>query len=149
MAQHDRNSTGGRSRRSHIGAHGRQQGRRSCRGGKVMGCALPPRPRRGAAILAEGAREFHRKLRTTNKQQSKVDEGWLLTSGSQFCAPTNTPQKDTICRWDWGEGVTGFNLAQKGRAGDAIITRWTMRTTMMAREGSKGKSINDCLSEHK
>ncbi len=69
--------------------------------------------------------------------------------GSKFCTPTNTPQKDTICRWDWGEGRAGFNLAQKGRAGDAIIMRWTMMTMTMARGGSKGKSINDNISEHK
>jgi hypothetical protein len=53
--------------------------------------------------------------------------------------PYQPPQKDTICHWDWGEGVAGFDLAQKGRAGDAIIMRWTMTTTMMARGGSKGK----------
>jgi hypothetical protein len=63
----------------------------------------PLHPRHGAGILAEGARELHRKPRTTNKQQSKVDKGWLSMRGSQFCAPTNTPQKDTICHWDWGD----------------------------------------------
>jgi hypothetical protein len=45
--------------------------------------------------------------------------------------------------------VAGFNPEQKGRAGDEIIMRWTMTmmTTMtMAREGSKGKSINDSIS---
>ena len=70
--------------------------------------------------------------------------------GSQFRAPTNAPPKDTICHWDWGEGVAGFDLAQKERAGDAIILRWamTMTTAMtMARGGSKGKSINDSISE--
>ncbi len=51
------------------------------------------------------------------------------------------PKKDTIGRWDWGEGVAGFDLAQKGRAGDAIIMRWTMTTTTMARAGSKGKVL--------
>ncbi len=35
--------------------------------------------------------------------------------------------KDTICYWDWGEGVAGFNMAQKGRAGDVIIMRWTIK----------------------
>jgi hypothetical protein len=60
-------------------------------------------------------------------------------------------QKDTICHWDWGEGVAGFNLVQKGRAGDAIIMRWTMTMmTMMvmatAGGGSKGQSINDSIS---
>jgi hypothetical protein len=69
--------------------------------------------------------------------------------GSQFCAPTNPPPNDAICRWDWGEGVAGFDLVEKGRARDAIIMKWTMTmmTTMtMAREGSKGKSINDSIS---
>jgi hypothetical protein len=51
------------------------------------------------------------------------------------------PKKGTICCWDWGEGVAGFNLAQKGRAGDAGIMRWTMTTTTMARRGSKGKVL--------
>jgi hypothetical protein len=37
--------------------------------------------------------------------------------------------------------VTGFNLAQKGRAGDAIIMRWTMTMMTMARRGSKGKVL--------
>ncbi len=119
------------------------------RGGEASRWGPPPCPRCGAVILAEGARELHRKLRMTNKQQSKVDEGWLSTRGSQFRTPINTPQKDTICRWDWGEGVAGFNLAQKGRAGDAIIMRWTMTTMTMARGGSKGKSINDRILEHK
>jgi hypothetical protein len=45
--------------------------------------------------------------------------------------------------------VAGFNLAQKGRAGDAIIMRRTMTTVTMARGGSKGISINDSISEHK
>jgi hypothetical protein len=45
--------------------------------------------------------------------------------------------------------VAGFDLSQKGRAGDAIIMRWTMMTTMMAKGGSKGKSINDSILEHK
>jgi hypothetical protein len=47
-----------------------------------------------------------------------------------------------------GGGVAGFDLAQKERAGDAIIMRWamTMTTAMtMARGGSKGKSINDSI----
>jgi hypothetical protein len=45
--------------------------------------------------------------------------------------------------------VAGFDLAQKGRVRDAIIMRWTMTTTTMARGGSKGKSINDSISKHK
>jgi hypothetical protein len=101
----------------------------------------PPCPCHGMVNLAWGARELHQKLRTTNTQQSKVDKGCFLTRGSQFCAPTNTPPKDTICHWDWREGMAGFNLAQKGRAGVAIIMRWMMTTMMMARGGSKGKSI--------
>jgi hypothetical protein len=60
---------------------------------------------------------------------------------SQFCAPTTPPQKDTICHWDWGEGVAGFDLAWKGRAGDETIMRWTMMTMTMARGGSKGKVL--------
>jgi hypothetical protein len=44
--------------------------------------------------------------------------------------------------------VAGFDLAQKGRAGDAIM-RWAITTTTMARGVSKGKSINDSISEHK
>ncbi len=45
--------------------------------------------------------------------------------------------------------MAGFDLAQKGRAVDAIIMRWTMTTTTMARRGSKGKSNNDCILLHK
>jgi hypothetical protein len=45
--------------------------------------------------------------------------------------------------------VAGFDLLQKGRARDAIIMRWRMTTMTMARGGSKGKSINDSISEHK
>ncbi len=118
-------------------------------GGEASRCSSPPRPCCCAVILAEGARELHWKRRTSNKLQSKIDKGWLSTKGSQFRAPTNTPQQDTTCRWDWGEGVAGFDLLQKGRAGDAIIMRWTMTTMTMARGGSKGKSINDSISEHK
>jgi hypothetical protein len=149
MAQHDRNSAGGRNRRSHPGGQGRWQGRRSRGGGDASRCGLPPHPCCGVAILAEGVREFHRKRRMTNKRQSKVDKGLLSTRGSQFCIPTNTPKKHTICHWDRGEGVAGFNLAQKGRARDAIIMRWLMPTTMVARGGSKRNSINDSISEHK
>jgi hypothetical protein len=53
--------------------------------------------------------------------------------------PPPPPPKDTIFCWDWGEGVAGFGLAQKGRAGYAIIMRWMMTTMTMARGGSKGK----------
>jgi hypothetical protein len=58
--------------------------------------------------------------------------------GSQFHAPTNPPKKDTICHLDWGEGVAGFDLAQKGRAGDAI--RWAMTTTT-ARGEAREKAL--------
>jgi hypothetical protein len=51
------------------------------------------------------------------------------------------PKKRHICRWEWGEGVAGFNLAWKGRAGDKINMRWAMTMTMMARGGSKGKVL--------
>jgi hypothetical protein len=34
-------------------------------------------------------------------------------------------KKDTLCHWDWGGGVAGLDLAQKGRAGDAIISLTT------------------------
>ncbi len=58
--------------------------------------------------------------------------------------PLPTPPKKTQSAIGiWEEGVAGFNLAQKGRARDAIIMRWTMTTMTMARGGSKEKSIND------
>jgi hypothetical protein len=99
----------------------------------------PPHTCRGAVILAERAWEFHWKKWTTNKQQSKVDEGWLLRMGSQ-CRARTPPPKDTICHWDWGEGVAEFNLAQKGMFGDAIIMRWTMtKMKMMSKGGKQGK----------
>ncbi len=41
------------------------------RGGEASQCGPPPLPRRGAAVLAEGAREFHRKRWMTHKRQSK------------------------------------------------------------------------------
>ncbi len=44
--------------------------------------------------------------------------------------------------------MAGFDLLQKGRAGDAIMMRWAMTRMMMSRGGSKGKSINDSISEH-
>jgi hypothetical protein len=37
--------------------------------------------------------------------------------------------------------VAEFDLAQKGRARDAIIMRWTMMMTTMGRGGSKGKVL--------
>jgi hypothetical protein len=72
-----------------------------------------------------------------------------LTRGLNFVPLPTTPKQDKICSWDWEEGKAGFDLAQKGRAGDAIIMRWTMTTMMMARGGSEGKNINDSISEHK
>jgi hypothetical protein len=72
-----------------------------------------------------------------------------FNEGVSILCPYHPPKKDTICRWDWGEGVVGFNPEQKGRARDAIIMRltMTMMTTMtIVREGSKGKSINDSIS---
>jgi hypothetical protein len=97
-------------------------------GGEASRCAPPRFLVAVRRFLQRGRRSFHQKRWTTNKQQSKVDEGWLLTRGSQCRAPTTPPPpKDTICHWDWGEGVAGFNMAQKGRAGDAIIMRWTIK----------------------
>jgi hypothetical protein len=80
----------------------------------------PSRPRRGAAILAEGPRELHRKQRMTNKRQSKVDEGWLLTRESQFCAPTNPPpQRRDLPLGLWGGGGRIQSGAErKGRGCD-------------------------------
>ncbi len=47
--------------------------------------------------------------------------------------------------------MAGFNLVQKGRAGDAIIMRWRIMMMMTmtmaaARGGSEGRSINDSIS---
>jgi hypothetical protein len=80
----------------------------------------PPRPRRVAAILAEGARELHRKRRTTNNRKSKVDEGWLSTRGSQFRAPTNPPPKrhDLPLGWGGGGGRIRSGAERKGRGCD-------------------------------
>ncbi len=65
-----------------------------------------------------------------------------FNKGVSILRPYHTPPlKDTICSWDWGEGVVEFNLARKGRAGDAIIMRWRMTTMMMAMGGSKGKAL--------
>jgi hypothetical protein len=70
-----------------------------------------------------------------------ITKGGFQQGGLNF-APLPTPlQKDTICHWDWGEGVAGFNLVQKERAGDKIIMRRTMMTMTMARGGSKGKVL--------
>ncbi len=69
--------------------------------------------------------------------------------GVSILGPYHPPQKRHICHWDWGEGVEGFNLAQKGRAGDEINMRWMMMMTLIARGGSKGNYINDSISEHK
>ncbi len=61
--------------------------------------------------------------------------------GVSIFHPYPPPKKRHICRWDWGEGVAGFNLARNGRAGDKINMRWTMMMTTMARGGSKGKVL--------
>jgi hypothetical protein len=45
--------------------------------------------------------------------------------------------------------VAGLDLVQKRRAGDAIIMRWTMTMITIARGGSRGRIINDSISEHK
>ncbi len=55
--------------------------------------------------------------------------------------PLPTSPKSHFCRWDWGEGVAGFDLAWKGRDEDKIKMRWTMMTTTMARGGRKGKVL--------
>jgi hypothetical protein len=54
-------------------------------------------------------REFHRKRRTKNKQQSKVDEGWHLTRGYQCPAPTTPPKRHNLLL-GLGGGATGFDL---------------------------------------
>jgi hypothetical protein len=64
-----------------------------------------------------------------------------FNEGVSILRPYQPSPKRHICRWDWGEGVAGFDLAQKGRAGDAIIMRWMMTTMTMARGGSKGKVL--------
>jgi hypothetical protein len=64
-----------------------------------------------------------------------------FNEGVSISRPYHLPPKRHICRWDWEEGVAGFDLAQKGRAGDEINMRWTMTTTTMARGGSKGKVL--------
>ncbi len=88
-------------------------------GGEALQCAPPPRPRRGAAILVEGAWELHRKRWTTNKQQSKVDEGCLLTRGSQFCALTPPPQRRNLpLGLGGGGGRIQSGAERKGRGCD-------------------------------
>ncbi len=82
-------------------------------GGIVM--HPPPHPHCRAAILAEGAQELPLKQWTTNKGQSKVDEGWLLTRGLNFMPLPTHPKKYTICCWDWEEGVAEFDLAVVSR----------------------------------
>jgi hypothetical protein len=113
----------------------------------IANCPPPPRPHRGAAILAEGARELHRKRRTMIKRQSKVDERCLLTRGSKFRAPTPPPpqKKKQNAIGLGGQGWQDSIWRRKKRAWDVIIMRWTMTTTTMARVGSKGKSINNSL----
>jgi hypothetical protein len=63
--------------------------------------------------------------------------------------PYQPPPKRHNITLGWGGGVAGFDVVQKGRAGDAIIMKWTMlmMTKMtMAWGGSRGKSINDIIS---
>ncbi len=62
------------------------------------------------------------------------DEGVSIS----ISRPYQPPQKRHICHWNWEEGVAGFDLVRKGRAGDEINMRWAMTTMMMARGGSKG-----------
>ena len=66
-----------------------------------------------------------------------------FNEGVSISCPYQPPPKRHICCWDWGEGVAGFDLAWKGRAGDKINMRWTMTMMMttMARGGSKGKVL--------
>ncbi len=52
--------------------------------------------------------------------------------------PLPTPPKKAHLPLGLGGGVAGFDLAQKGRAGDDINMRWTMTTMTMA-----------SISEHK
>ncbi len=61
--------------------------------------------------------------------------------GVSILRPYQPPPKRHICRWDWGVGVAGFDLAWKRRTGDKINMRWTMMMMMMARGGSKGKVL--------
>ncbi len=80
----------------------------------------------------------------TNKQQSKVDE-WLAFDEelSMLCLYQPPPKRHNLPLGS-GEGMAGFDLALKERAGDAIIMMWTMTmtTTMtVARGGSKGKVL--------
>jgi hypothetical protein len=100
-------------------------GRAGGGGVAMLRCGDPLRPRRGAAILAEGARELHRKRRTTNKRQSKVDEGWLSTRGSQFRAPTNPPKKDTSAVGIGGRGWQ--DSIWRGKEGPGTRLTWVGR----------------------
>ncbi len=73
-----------------------------------------------------------------------------MTRGSQFCTPTNPPKKDTIYCWDLGEGVAGFDLAWKGRAGEGRDYHEVDDDDDNNCKGGKhGKVINDSISEHK
>jgi hypothetical protein len=88
---------------------------------------------------------------TTDNKQTTI-KSWqrvAFDKGGSILRPYHHPPKRHNLPLGWGEGVAGFDMAQKGRAGDAIIMRWTMMTTKMAWGGSKRKSINDSISEHK
>jgi hypothetical protein len=80
-------------------------------------------------------------LETMDDKQTTI-KSWrrvAFNKGVSILCPYQPPPKRHICRWDLGEGVAGFDLARKGRAGDEIDMRWMMTTTRMARGGSKGK----------
>jgi hypothetical protein len=110
-------------------------------GGEASRCA-PPRVH---IALRRFLRRGHRSFIGNDGRQTidnqKLTKGGFRRGGLNFAPLPTPPQKDTICRWDWG--VAGFDLTQKGTAGDAIIMMWTMTTMTMVRGGSKGKSIND------
>jgi hypothetical protein len=112
----------------------------------------PPRPRRGVAFLAEGAPEFHRKRRTTNKRQSKVDE-WLATRGSQCRAPTTPPPKrhNLPLGLGGGDGRIQSGAERKGWGCDYHEVDDDDDDDDDDGKGgeAKEKSINDSISEHK
>jgi hypothetical protein len=139
---------GGRRKRSHAGGRGRRQGRQSCGGGEASQCAPPRFLVAVQQFLQRGRGKYigNNGQQTNNNQ--KLTKGGFQ-QGSQLRAPTNHPQKRHNLPLGLGGGVAGFDLAQKGRAGDAIIMRWTMTMMTMARGGSMGKIINDSISEHK
>jgi hypothetical protein len=139
----------GEEKRSHSRGRGRGQGRHSRREDRHCNVVPPPASLSWCGNFCRGGAGVS--LETTdNKQTTIKSQQWVVfNKGSQCHAPTTPPPKDKICHWDWGEGVAGFNMVQKGRAGDAIIMRWMvtmMMAMMMARGGSREKSINDSIS---